>query len=84
MMAIVVTWSVGFFFAYLFACRGHFAAWWGPIIDITSKCGQAFLMLYILAISDFIIDAIIILLPLPMVSYTSLISVKVFLGSPLG
>ena len=66
-MGIVFVWSVSFFFSYLFACRGHFAAWWGPIIDVTAKCGQAFLMLYVLAISDFIIDAIIILLPLPMV-----------------
>ena len=67
-ICIVGAWSIAFFFGFFFACKGHFAAWWGSVIDLTTKCVKTFTMLYALAISDFLTDAFTILLPLPLVS----------------
>ena len=67
-IGIVTAWTISFFFAFLFACKGDFAAWWGSYENLVAKCLHTYTMLYGLAVSDVITDGIIILLPLPMVS----------------
>ena len=64
---MVVAWTIGFFFAFLLACKGNFAAWWISLATITSECVKTTSLEYAFAVSDFLIDVIIIGLPIPMV-----------------
>ena len=70
MIYVIIAWSLSFFFSYMFACRGHFAAYWGSVVDIIAQCFNIFELIYALSISDVITDAIILLFPLPMVCAT--------------
>ena len=38
LIVIVVMWTVSFFFALLFACKGNWSAWWGSVLDLATKC----------------------------------------------
>ncbi|MCJ1396026.1 hypothetical protein MMC18_008913 [Xylographa bjoerkii] len=67
MIVVVGAWAIGFFFAFLFACKGNFAAWWGSLMNFITKCVNTFMLLYAFAISDVITDIIVLLLPLPMI-----------------
>lgn len=67
MMCIVVLWAVGFWFANLLACKGNFSAWWGSPVDLITKCVKTLELTYSLSITDFITDAIVLLIPLPLV-----------------
>ena len=69
MMGIVAAWTISFFFGFLFACKGNFSAWWGSFENLVAQCVQTYNMELGLAVSDVITDGIIILLPIPMVSY---------------
>lgn len=69
MIAVLVAWTVAFFFGFLFACGGHFDRWWlhpqscpGP----GSAPGLAFENGF--ALSEVLIDFFIIIMPVPMVS----------------
>ena len=63
----VSAWTIGFFLAFLFACKGDFAAWWGSIVDFMTTCVDTMMLLYAFAISDVVTDIVVLLLPLPMV-----------------
>lgn len=67
MIAVVFGWMVSFFFAYLFACKGHFDAWWQSYHTLLTKCVDANNLLVGMSASDMTTDAIVLLLPLPMV-----------------
>ncbi|MCJ1405167.1 hypothetical protein MMC11_008393 [Xylographa trunciseda] len=67
MIVAVAAWAVAFFSAFLFACKGDFAAWWGSLTDFITKCVDTLMLLYAFAISDVITDVIVLLLPLPMI-----------------
>ncbi|KAB8290714.1 hypothetical protein EYC80_008353 [Monilinia laxa] len=66
MMVLVGLWNLAFWFSFIFACRGHFSAWWGSTIDLISQCVATFNLLYALSITDFVTDAIVLLIPLPL------------------
>lgn len=71
-IAVVSLWMVAFFFSWLFVCRGNFAAWWGPFLGQLQACPGAFMLLESTVISDFILDLVVVLLPLPMIYRLSL------------
>ncbi|OCL09075.1 hypothetical protein AOQ84DRAFT_376166 [Glonium stellatum] len=67
MICTIFLWSGGFLFSFIFACKGHFTAWWASASSLITNCVNTLELLYAFAISDFITDSIIILLPLPMI-----------------
>jgi hypothetical protein len=69
MIFIVVIWDLGFTLTMIFACRSNFSAHWATVTakEITVKCINTFLMMYALSISDFVTDALILLIPIPMI-----------------
>lgn len=67
MMVLVVLWAGGFMLSHVFGCGTDFYAQWSsPYVQIT-HCINNFLQLYALAMSDFIMDCLIILIPVPLV-----------------
>jgi hypothetical protein len=54
----------------LFACKGHFSQWWEGIRSGRPICLSDVVFSEGLAISDFIIDLFIIVMPMPMVNST--------------
>jgi hypothetical protein len=67
MMVLVVLWAGGLILSHVFGCgRDFYAQWSSPHVQIT-HCINNFLQLYALAMSDFIMDCLIILIPLPFV-----------------
>jgi hypothetical protein len=67
MMAIVTAWTVAFFFSQLFTCGTHFSAIWGSINDLKRYCVKTLQKQHAIAISGFILNAIIFVIPLPLV-----------------
>ncbi|KAK7190440.1 uncharacterized protein CC84DRAFT_1262345 [Paraphaeosphaeria sporulosa] len=65
MITIVTMWTLAFFLRYLFACGFHFDIWWTNAMNIITLCGDFNTILNALAISDFVCDVIILILPLP-------------------
>ncbi|OCL14661.1 hypothetical protein AOQ84DRAFT_15099 [Glonium stellatum] len=65
MICVISLWTGGFFFAFTFACKGHFTAWWTSAISLIENCVNTLNLLYSMAISDFICDVLIVLLPIP-------------------
>jgi len=63
----ITAWAVTFEFAFLFICRGHFAAWWVSIQSLDTYCHPELDLELGFSTTDFITDAIVILLPLPLV-----------------
>lgn len=69
-IVLVVLWTLAFFLTELLECvavGGSFSSYWGSAIDLTTKCVKTELKSYAYAVSDFITDAIVFLLPIPMV-----------------
>lgn len=64
---LTLIWGISFFFAFLFVCHGHFSAWWKTIQTLNTHCKSGLDIELIWAISDFIMDMMIIFLPIPMV-----------------
>ena len=67
MILIVSAWTLSFFLSFLLACRGEFSAWWSTIVNRASHCVNTHVLLLALAISDFVANVIIVVMPLPMV-----------------
>ena len=69
-VAIVVAWTVSFFFAQMFACGIHFEYLWTTFPNQLNhgKCVKTLIMQNAFAISDFITDLIVLVFPLPFVS----------------
>ncbi|KAB8290819.1 hypothetical protein EYC80_008456 [Monilinia laxa] len=63
-MALVITWSVSFFFANLFTCYPI-----TPFVEpfYNHKCMRALDMWYAMSVSDILVDIMILALPVPMV-----------------
>ena len=72
MIWFTVAWTLAFSLAFLFACKGHFSAWWGSGNNFLEQCVNTLALLYPMAITDFLMDVVIIVLPLPMVSISDL------------
>lgn len=65
---IVAAWTIAFLFANLFMCKGSWAALWTNLETLTTQCIKTPKMLLGLAVSDFLTDLMVILLPVPKVS----------------
>ncbi|KAF2015190.1 hypothetical protein BU24DRAFT_410859 [Aaosphaeria arxii CBS 175.79] len=59
--------QAAFFLRYLFACGINFSIWWTNAMNIMTLCGDFNTILMALAISDFVCDTIILILPVPVV-----------------
>ena len=68
-VAIVVAWTVAFFFAQMFACGVHFDYLWTTFPNQLNhgQCVKTLIMQNAFAISDFITDLIVLVFPLPLV-----------------
>ena len=62
MLVLVIAWTTAFFLGVLFACGVDFSAWW----EGTSCPQLSFEKGFI--ISDFLVDLLILILPIPVVS----------------
>ncbi|KAI3004956.1 hypothetical protein CBS147345_7685 [Aspergillus niger] len=65
MIVLVSVWTVVFGVGTIFICGGHPANAWGTIAVVTTECSLQVPIVEGYAISDFIMDVIIWLLPLP-------------------
>ncbi|OJI89609.1 hypothetical protein ASPTUDRAFT_334309 [Aspergillus tubingensis CBS 134.48] len=65
MIALVFVWTIAFGFGMIFLCGGRLNYAWGTIAVVTTECSLQVPLLEGYAISDFILDVIIWLLPLP-------------------
>lgn len=64
-IVVIALWIGGYTFAFMFACKVNFSAWWTSAISLITNCVDTLNLLYSYAITDFITDALIILLPIP-------------------
>lgn len=67
-LALIISWTVAFFFALVFICGTDFSAYWTSTTVERARCVDTNILHNAFAISDPITDIIVILLPLPMVS----------------
>lgn len=67
MTLICSFWGLGFIFSMTFICGIHIPAYWGPVEELRQHCTHLHTQQAWLACSDFVIDLIILLIPLPMV-----------------
>lgn len=70
MVGLCICWGISFFFGLLFVCKTNFWAFWASIATLKAHCGQILNHQFWLAISDFVIDVIIFLIPIPLVRTT--------------
>ena len=66
-VSVVSAWSIGFFFALLLICGSSIEAQWGSLMTLSAKCSSSPALKLGVAISDFIIDCVIMVMPIPMV-----------------
>jgi hypothetical protein len=64
MIAIVIIWTFGFFFAILFRCGTQFWALWAPLKYLLANCYMSTPMFQAFTISDVVTDSLILALPL--------------------
>ena len=67
-IVIVACWTIAYLFTNIFVCKGHWAAIWTNLETLTTQCVKTSTMLLSLAISDFLTDLMVILLPVHKVS----------------
>ena len=67
MLIIITLWSLTFCLAFIFRCGTHFWANWNTIMSLIVYCPAAFGVQEAFAISDFIMDIMVILAPVPAV-----------------
>ncbi|KAI1379043.1 hypothetical protein F4677DRAFT_410388 [Hypoxylon crocopeplum] len=79
MIAVVVAWTLAFFFAVLFECGTYFEALWTSPKDILAHCVKTTDLGFGLAVSDFIVDVLIIVFPIPLIWRLNLTLRKKFL-----
>ena len=65
---IIAAWTIAFLFANIFVCKGSWAALWTNLDTLTTQCIKTPKMLLGLAVSDFLTDLMVILLPVHKVS----------------
>lgn len=82
-LAVVVSWAIAFFFSLVFICGTDFSAYWTSTAVEKERCVDTNMLHNAFAISDFLTDLIIILLPLPMVGYSPLVHVCALVTSEM-
>ena len=66
MIGIISIWIIAFFLTFLFACGHHLSAWWSP--SSKTECVHTLAFQNGFTLSEFLMDAIIMAMPVPMVS----------------
>ena len=64
---LIVSWTIAFFFVFVFYCGSRPWEEWGTVMDVLTYCPHALDDQKALGISDSIMDVIIIGLPIPAV-----------------
>ena len=64
MIGLISVWTVGFFITWIFICRGDPAAYWISSASEAKECIDTGALHNAYAISDFITDVFILLLPI--------------------
>jgi hypothetical protein len=68
MLIIVCLFGVGITLSTIFACGTHFSYWWVSAgAELKAHCIDTQMLTYAQSISNFIIDVIIIAIPIPLV-----------------
>lgn len=76
-IVLISVWMVGFFFAMLFTCPGHPAAYWASMKANPRYCWDTTNFLLAYCFSDLITDLCVLLLPIPSVGHWPLIRLVV-------
>ena len=73
MLVLLALWTTAFFFSLLFLCRDHWSALWGSQMGFVTYCVNTLQHTLAFALSDMIMDVLVIIMPIPMVrsSYLS-------------
>ncbi|MCJ1314646.1 hypothetical protein MMC25_008328 [Agyrium rufum] len=66
-IVMILAWMTSFFFAFIFDCGTQFSAHW-TVALLRTKCDKGLEAELGLAISDFLTDLIVLVLPIPMVT----------------
>ena len=66
-MVLTGAWAVTFFFAFTLACGTHVGAAWGTYDEFRAYCVNTILLDEIYTIVDFVLDLVVLLMPLPLV-----------------
>jgi hypothetical protein len=67
LIAVSVGWTISFFFATVFDCGTNIERNWGNVLDVQTKCINNFKLYLDLAITDVVVDVLILLTPIPWV-----------------
>lgn len=70
MGALIIGWTIAFFFVFIFYCGSHPSKEWSTVVDIIEYCPNALNDQMAIGISDAVMDAFIIAMPLPAVCYS--------------
>ena len=81
MIGIVVTWTLSFFFSYLFECGTNFGANWSTLEVLLTECNQQHVYQEAMAVSDVLTDALILIMPIPLVRFTNQLLQLTFLSA---
>ena len=65
---LVVSWTLAFTVAFFFMCRTEFSVIWSTLDDTIMKCVNTATLTVGFVFSDFIMDVLILVLPIPKVS----------------
>ena len=68
LIVLIWIWGVAYFFSFLFICPGHPTAYWTTLRTEKEFCINTVLLHNAYGVSDFVLDVLIILLPIPLVS----------------
>ena len=71
LIALTTMWAVGFLTYYVAACGSHPDAAWGGLLPFAQYCIKTERFEEAYAISDFLLDTFVLIVPLPSVSAPS-------------
>ena len=67
MIILVISWTIAFFLSFLFACRTQFEYQWSTLLNLVTHCTDEEKFFKAYAVSDVIIDGLILAMPMPIV-----------------
>ena len=75
MIAVVGFWTTAFFLSFLFECGTRFEDLWSTLLNLVSHCANEEIFFKAFAVSDVIIDGLILAMPSPIVCFINLRSI---------
>lgn len=67
LIVLVAAWTIAFFFAEMFQCSTRFWANWGSTHVLQTQCNHTTWVVFAVCLTDFILDVVIITIPIPLV-----------------